>query len=653
MSFVIVLLPMLLASWSSLHLLKKHLVQDMHGQLKSSISAATLAYGHEMKRVERAIMAVSLSNTVKTTLRLNIFGQLKRELDQFANQYDLDFLLITDGLGNLKVSLFPGHELTLDFYSHPILSEAMLQGMYSGTVLEENAALLFFLEMAGKNIYSAPIVTLESASPVIVRDRVIGYIFGGMMATGNKQLMARIQEAAGCKQVSLVAGNRIAAVSGAGDGRFVRGCRFPGQLDFQNHRAVDVSLHELVYFGVREKDVYEYQTLGQPEDGFPVALVCSYSLSLFYHLLENIRGSMVGVFVVGMCLAMLLAILMSRSIAAPLHHLTRSMGKMRKQGIYEPLVFDRDDEIGELVTGYNQMVSTIDERIADLHLEISQRRNAEQRLSAESERLQVTLQSIADGVIAVDTEGKVVLLNRVAEELTDWSLEEAKGIVLEKIFSVTSLRTGNAVENLLAPILEQRRQRVVEGDLLLRTREGREVQITESCAPLTDNDGMVIGAVIAFRDVTEQRLLEEDLAKSTKLESVGVLAGGIAHDFNNLLTAIIGNLSLARMEASGDNILRRHLLEAEHASLRARDLTLQLLTFSRGGAPVKRNVDLSVLIRESAIFVARGSNVQLEFSVASDLWLAVVDKGQIGQVVDNLVINGIQAMPGPGCRQIY
>jgi len=357
---------------------------------------------------------------------------------------------------------------------------------------------------------------------------------------------------------------------------------------------------------------------------------------------------MAGVFIVGMSLAMLLATLMSRSIAAPLHHLTRSMGKMRQQGIYEPLVLDRDDEIGELVTGYNQMATTIDERIADLNLEVSQRKKAEQRLAAESERLQVTLQSIADAVIAVDTEGRVVLLNRVATELTDWSLDEAKGVVLEKVFSVKSLRTGNAVENVLAPILEQGRQRVAEGDLILRTREGREVQVTESCAPLTDNSGKVMGAVIAFRDVTDQRLLEEDLAKSTKLESVGVLAGGIAHDFNNLLTAILGNLSLARMEAAGDNTLCQHLVEAEHASLRARDLTLQLLTFSRGGAPVKRSVDLSILIRESAIFVARGTRVQLEFAVASDLWLAVVDKGQIGQVVDNLVINGIQAMPEGG-----
>ncbi len=158
----------------------------------------------------------------------------------------------------------------------------------------------------------------------------------------------------------------------------------------------------------------------------------------------------------------------------------------------------------------------------------------------------------------------------------------------------------------------------------------------------------MIGAVIAFRDVSDQRLMEEELAKTKKLESVGVLAGGIAHDFNNLLTVILGNLSLARMEAEGYGELHQHLVDAEKASLRARDLTLQLLTFSRGGAPVKRRVDLSELIRESAIFVARGTRVQLDFLVAENLWPALVDEGQIGQVLDNLVINGIQAMPEGG-----
>ncbi len=647
MTFIIVLLPMLLASWSSLYLLKKHLVTDMHSQLRTSISAATLSYHHEMSRVERAIMAISLNNTVKTTLRLEIFGQLKRELDQLVGQYDLDFLLITDGLGDIKVSPFPGFELTRDLYSHPVLYAAMLQGLYSGTMLEENTTILHFLELAGKNIDFAPIVTIEAASPIIVRDRVIGYILGGVMATGNRQLMSALQKAAGCK-VSLVAGNRVAAVSGGDAGQPDRGYRFSGALDYQKSQSSVEHLHRLTSVSDAGETVFEYRPLEMPGEDSMIALVCSYSLNRFSRLLANIRGSMIGVFIVGMLLAVLLTSLMSRSIAAPLHRLTRAMDRMQKHGIYEPLPTARDDEIGELVTGFNQMATTIEERISDLNQEVEQRKKAEHRLAAESERLHVTLQSIADAVMAVDIEGRVVLLNRVATELIGLDEEDARGGRLEEFFSVKSFRTGKAVENLLAPILEQSKPRLAEGDLLLTTRDGREIQVTESCAPLTDNSGRVIGAVIAFRDVSDQRLMEEELAKTKKLESVGVLAGGIAHDFNNLLTAILGNLSLARLEAAGRDELLQHLVDAERASLRARDLTLQLLTFSRGGAPVKRSVDLSVLIRESAIFVARGTRVQLNFSLAHDLRRAIVDKGQIGQVIDNLVINGIQAMPEGG-----
>lgn len=647
MTFIIVLLPMLLASWSSLHLLKKHLVVDMHGQLRSSISAAILSYRNEVNRVERAIMAIALSNTVKTTLRLEILGQLKRELDQLVGQYDLDFLLITDGLGNIQVSPYPGFELSSDLYSHPVLNSAVVQGIYSGTVLEENATLLHFLELKGKDIDFAPIVTIEAASPIIFRDRVIGYVLGGKMVTGNRQLMAKLEESAGC-EVSLVAGNRVAAVSGATDTRPGRGTRFPEQLDYRNWQSSTEQLNRIASTSGRGDAIFGYRPLKMPDEDSMIALVCSYPLAGFSRLLTNIRSTMIGVFLAGMLLSVFLSRLMARSIAAPLHNLTLAMGRMRKQRLYEPLPVARDDEIGELITGYNRMVTTIEERIFDLNQEVDQRKKAEYRLAAESERLHVTLQSIADAVMAVDIEGRVALLNRVAVQLIGCSEEEAWGGRFEEFFTVKSLRTGKPLENLLAPILEQNRPRLAEGDLLLTTRNGREIQVTESCAPLTDDSGQVIGAVIVFHDVSEQRLMEEELAKVKKLESVGVLAGGIAHDFNNLLTAILGNLSLARMEAADHDTLYQNIVDAEKASLRARDLTLQLLTFSRGGAPVKQSVDLSGLIRESAIFVTRGTRVQLNFALAPDLWLAIADKGQIGQVIDNLVINGIQAMPEGG-----
>jgi signal transduction histidine kinase/ActR/RegA family two-component response regulator len=142
--------------------------------------------------------------------------------------------------------------------------------------------------------------------------------------------------------------------------------------------------------------------------------------------------------------------------------------------------------------------------------------------------------------------------------------------------------------------------------------------------------------------------LQTELERSSRLESLGVLAGGIAHDFNNLLTAILGNLGLASMdkrvmEAAGDC-----LAEAERGARRARDITQQLLTFAKGGDPVRTAVALPDIVTEAANFARHGSNVRFEFDLPPNLPPGDVDAGQISRVVHNLVINAVQAMPGGG-----
>jgi sensor domain CHASE-containing protein/nitrogen-specific signal transduction histidine kinase len=154
------------------------------------------------------------------------------------------------------------------------------------------------------------------------------------------------------------------------------------------------------------------------------------------------------------------------------------------------------------------------------------------------------------------------------------------------------------------------------------------------------------------QDKEARRRMEKEALKAQKLESLGVLAGGIAHDFNNLLTGILGNISLTKMYLrQGDKAFAR-LEEAEKASERARDLTQQLLTFSKGGAPVKKTASIAQLVMDSASFATRGSNVRCEFSLAVDLWPVSVDQGQISQVINNLVINADQAMPSGGIIRV-
>ncbi|HOD16819.1 MAG TPA: ATP-binding protein [Spirochaetota bacterium] len=145
---------------------------------------------------------------------------------------------------------------------------------------------------------------------------------------------------------------------------------------------------------------------------------------------------------------------------------------------------------------------------------------------------------------------------------------------------------------------------------------------------------------------------EEELLKTSKIESLGIFAGGIAHDFNNLLTSIIGNISLAKLDASKDSVILPILTEAENASLRAKDLTIQLLTFSKGGEPIRKTESILEILKETTDFVLRGANITCRFYIAADLKYADIDRGQIGQVIHNIILNARQAMPSGGLISI-
>lgn len=153
-------------------------------------------------------------------------------------------------------------------------------------------------------------------------------------------------------------------------------------------------------------------------------------------------------------------------------------------------------------------------------------------------------------------------------------------------------------------------------------------------------------------DITDRKRAEAELLKAEKLESVGVLAGGIAHDFNNILTAIMGNISMARMKVKSDHKISDLLSAAEKASIRAQGLTTQLLTFAKGGMPIKEVALIADILKESSLFVLTGSKSRCEFQIAEDLWPVEADSGQISQVINNIVINANQAMPEGGVIQI-
>ena len=288
------------------------------------------------------------------------------------------------------------------------------------------------------------------------------------------------------------------------------------------------------------------------------------------------------------------------------------------------------------------------QEMAEVLSEGFRRREDLRQLADERERLLVTLRSIGDGVIATDAEGRTMLVNEAAEALTGWPHDEAVGRPLREVFRIIDEATHRPCEDPVSKVVKDGVTVGLANHTVLISRDGTERSIADSGAPIRDRDGRIIGVVLVFRDVTIQRRLEAELLKTEKLESLGVLAGGIAHDFNNILTSIIGCVSVAKMDAPPGDAIHATLTQVEEASWRAAQLTQQLLTFAKGGAPVRQLASLSEIIEESATFALRGSNVRFAFEFGDGLWPAEVDSGQISQVMQNLVINAHQAMPTGG-----
>ena len=275
-----------------------------------------------------------------------------------------------------------------------------------------------------------------------------------------------------------------------------------------------------------------------------------------------------------------------------------------------------------------------------------QARRAEQALQAETERLAVTLRSIGDGVITTDLGGAVVLVNQAAERMTGWSQHEAAGRPLDTVFQNLSFGERERCDNSIGMLTRAGGVGVSRSTILV-ARDLSERPIDEIAAPLRDASGRVSGMVVAFRDITDALKAQAEQASANKLASLGLLAGGIAHDFNNILMGVMGSVSMARATLpSGAST--RALDEAEQACVRARQITWQLMTFSRGGVPVKKPVAIARLLDESATRALRGSNVRCTFEVAPSLWPVEADDGQLVQVFTNIVINAQQAMPHGG-----
>ena len=265
-------------------------------------------------------------------------------------------------------------------------------------------------------------------------------------------------------------------------------------------------------------------------------------------------------------------------------------------------------------------------------------------LRESEERFRDITLSIGDWVWEMDREGRITYCSPQVEQILGYTVQEIVGSSpFQRMETDESARLRREFEDHIAHPRPLR-----EATTWVRSKSGRPIAVSVSAVPFRDRRGNVTGYRGVTRDVTESLRLRDEAVRAQKLESLGVLAGGIAHDFNNVLTSIFTNTSLAKADLPAGNPARRRLAEVERSLVRARGLAQQLLTFAKGGAPVTKPSSVVELVRESVDFALSGSNVKCDLTARDDIWPVQADAGQICQVIQNLVLNAAQAMPGGG-----
>ena len=282
------------------------------------------------------------------------------------------------------------------------------------------------------------------------------------------------------------------------------------------------------------------------------------------------------------------------------------------------------------------------------------KRQLDEQLRQSESWYSTSLSSIGDGVIATDAAGTVKFVNPVAAALVGWSHAEALGKPLDEIFPLFDHQTQNPLPGLASRVLADGRTVFLEEGTAVRARSGTFIPVDDSAAPIRDaRDGTLLGVVVVFRDISEKQRVAAELERARRLESLGTLAGGLAHDLNNILAVIAGNVSLAGTPGAPLEAQARAFAKVDAAVRRAKALTDQFLTFSKGGEPVCRPLDLPALLAGEIAQVSADADsarppVHLHLETASDLWTVEADEGQIRRVVENFLRNAVQSLPHGG-----
>jgi PAS domain S-box-containing protein len=334
-----------------------------------------------------------------------------------------------------------------------------------------------------------------------------------------------------------------------------------------------------------------------------------------------------------------------RNVAEVIRELDRQVLASGKESHFEEWVTYRDGRRGLLDTVKTPFYGPDGKQLGLVGIarDITQRKRAEEALRESEELFHTLCDSAPIGIFRTDADGNRIYCSPGWENITGMSASEGMEMGWVKGIHPDDLEEHMKVWN----------EAVAAGHIYSHehrrlTPQGKTIWVRTLANPVKSPDGKISGYVGTIEEISELRQARQDMLKNQKIESLGVLAGGIAHDFNNILTIILGNISLARLQLNYPEKVTSQLEKAEKATARAKELAQQLLTFARGGEPVKKIIEVRGLLKEAAGFALHGSNVRGEFVLADDLWPVEADEGQLGQVFQNLVLNAVQAMPEGG-----
>ncbi|HTG02124.1 MAG TPA: PAS domain S-box protein [Nitrospirota bacterium] len=275
--------------------------------------------------------------------------------------------------------------------------------------------------------------------------------------------------------------------------------------------------------------------------------------------------------------------------------------------------------------------------------DVTERNRAEERLRESEAGYRNLFNSMTDAVFIMDETGRFVDVNKGAENVFGHPRD----------FFINSRAEHLAAPemNTLAQLNAAIRRAFSTGEPQLvefwgARADGMTIPQEVRLTPATYRGRRII--IAAARDISERKRSEAEMLRTQKLEVIGVLAGGIAHDFNNLLQGVLGFLAVAMRKIDNRERVRLMLEKSEKAILQSVNLTSQLFTFAKGGKPVKKHIAIDTVVRSAARFALSGSRSLCRFSLDGDLWPVDADENQIGQVIQNIVMNADQAMPGGG-----